>query len=83
MSDDYWLAWTREDGITRNLRVGRTWTPPYINTSHVDGPVLTYSNGQMHWLTFWERVALALGWTSAARIQEKRRPDLCLGARND
>jgi len=41
-----------------------------------DGPLLTFSDGQMHWLTPWERILLALGLTDAEGLQRKRRPIL-------
>lgn len=49
---------------------------PYVKWKHVDGPLLVYSDGQMHWLTLWERVRCWLGKDDAESIQAKRRPDL-------
>lgn len=49
---------------------------PFINAKHVDGPLLIYSDGQLHWLTWRERIAHAFGLTDAWEIQCKRRPDL-------
>jgi hypothetical protein len=50
--------------------------PPMIQHTHVDGPALHFSDGQMHWLTLWERFLVALGLADAASIQRKRRPRL-------
>ena len=49
---------------------------PTINRRHIDGPLLVFSDGQLHWLTPWERLLLAIGLTDAARLQARRRPNL-------
>ena len=49
---------------------------PNIIPNHVDGPLLTFSDGQMHWLTPWERILFYFGLTDAYAIQRKRRPRL-------
>jgi len=49
---------------------------PSINVSHIDGPVLTFRDGQMHWLNFWERFLFYFGWTDAERLERKHRPHL-------
>jgi hypothetical protein len=49
---------------------------PYIKWEHIDGPLLVYSDGQMHWLTLWERFRCWLGKDDAESIQAKRRDDL-------
>jgi hypothetical protein len=35
--------------------------PARINWKHIDGPLMYLSNGQLHWLTLWERVQLFFG----------------------
>lgn len=45
--------------------------PPHLNTHHIDGPVVTFSDGQMHWLTLWERVLLLFGKIDAPMLQRK------------
>lgn len=55
---------------------GNGRVPPYIQRDHIDGPKITYSDGQMHWLTWPERIAFVFGWTDEWAIQRKRRPDL-------
>lgn len=50
--------------------------PPTIIAGHIDGPLLVYSDGQMHWLTLWERLKVALAFENADDIQRRRRPDL-------
>ncbi|MFC7378213.1 hypothetical protein [Brevundimonas sp. GCM10030266] len=50
--------------------------PATIIAGHIDGPLLVYSDGQMHWLSVWERVKVALGLDNANSIQNRKRPDL-------
>ncbi len=52
---------------------------PHINARHADGPLLCFSDGQLHWLTLWERVQFAFGWTDAEKLEKKRRPNLARG----
>jgi hypothetical protein len=47
-----------------------------INPKHIDGPLLIFRDGQMHWLTLWERFLLRLGMTDAKKLERKRRPNL-------
>ncbi len=49
---------------------------PQIMRGHIDGPAIVFRDGQMHWLTLWERVLLMLGATDAIAIERKRRPNL-------
>ncbi len=49
---------------------------PSIKRNHIDGPLLTFRDGQMHWLTTWERILLALGATDAEKLERKHRPNL-------
>ena len=58
------------------LAYERAYSEPSINRNHIDGPLLIYSDGQLHWLTIVERIALFFGRTDAANIQAKRRPEL-------
>lgn len=48
---------------------------PHIRRN-IDGPLLVFRDGQMHWLTWRERMACWLGLTDADRLEKKRRPDL-------
>ena len=50
---------------------------PYIKAKHIDGPLLVYLDGQMHWLTIKERFRFWMGWETAESLEAKRRPDLC------
>lgn len=52
---------------------------PNIQANHIDGPLLHFSDGQLHWLTLWERVLFALSLTDAKKLQRKRRPNLAAG----
>ena len=49
---------------------------PSIQWRHIDGPVLCFRDGQLHWLTWWERIQFLFGFTSAEKIERKRRPNL-------
>jgi hypothetical protein len=44
---------------------------PIVVYEHIDGPYLRCRDGQMHWLTLWERLLLALGLTNAAMLEAK------------
>lgn len=59
--------------------IGWEHREPYIKAKHVDGPLLVFSDGQLHWLTFGERVQFMFGWTDAAKLQAKLRPNLMRG----
>lgn len=50
------------------------YTPPDIVEKHIDGPLLYFSDGQIHWLTILERIQLWFGLTSAEKLQLKLRP---------
>ena len=49
---------------------------PYINRGHIDGPLLYFRDGQIHWLTLWERLLLRFGRMDAYSLEAKLRPDL-------
>lgn len=49
---------------------------PSIRWDHIDGPLLHYRDGQMHWLTLWERLRCWWGLDDATSLERKRRPDL-------
>jgi hypothetical protein len=49
---------------------------PHINFRHIDGPLLTFSDGQMHWLSVAERVMVRLRLHNAESLQRKLRPNL-------
>lgn len=51
---------------------------PSIQPNHIDGPMLVFRDGQLHWLTIWERIQFALGLTDAEKLERKRRPNLCI-----
>lgn len=54
----------------------RKYTKPRIQWEHVDGPVLIYSDGQLHWLTWREKIACLFAFTDAETLQKKHRPEL-------
>lgn len=51
---------------------------PSLNMRHIDGPMIYFRDGQMHWLTLLERIAVHLGWDDAETLERKHRPDLGL-----
>ena len=51
---------------------------PSIRPNHIDGPLLVFRDGQMHWLTLWERFLFHFGWIDAEKLESKRRPHLKL-----
>lgn len=49
-------------------------TPPVLQRRHIDGPCVVFSDGQMHWLTWRERLLLMLGRIDAWSLQAKYHP---------
>lgn len=49
---------------------------PHLIMRHIDGPMVHFSDGQMHWLNLWERFLVAIGRHDAASLQRKLRPKL-------
>jgi len=49
---------------------------PSLKMKHIDGPLLTFRDGQMHWLTLWERLMVRLGIHNAETLEWKLRPNL-------
>ncbi len=45
--------------------------PAKIIWKHVDGPLLCLTNGQLHWLTYWERIQLFFGWIDIHELDMK------------
>ena len=60
----------------RGISFGPGVLRPWVMVGHIDGPLLHFSDGQMHWLTIWERVQYRYGWTDADKLQRKLRPRL-------
>ena len=52
------------------LPVAAFRAPAYLNSKHIDGPLLSWA-GQLHWLTWTERIALRLGLRTIEQIAEK------------
>lgn len=44
---------------------------PYIKWKHIDGPLLCCSDGQLHWLTLWERFRCWLGLDDVNSLDAK------------
>ena len=49
---------------------------PRLTVRHVDGPLLTFRDGQVHWLTFKERLLVWFGQETALSLEMRLRPDL-------
>lgn len=49
---------------------------PSLMMNHIDGPLLTFRDGQMHWLTWRERISVWLGRDDAESLERKHRPKL-------
>jgi hypothetical protein len=49
---------------------------PTLIMKHIDGPLLTFRDGQMHWLTLRERFRVWMGWEDALSLERRLRPDL-------
>lgn len=49
---------------------------PSIQWNHIDGPLLIFRDGQLHWLSLWEKLQLRFGWTDAEKLERKHRPNL-------
>lgn len=49
---------------------------PIIIDNHIDGPVIHFRDGQMHWLTIWERIQYSFGKLDADILERKLRPNL-------
>lgn len=59
-------------------RTGTGWVgyqasfrPAEINWKHIDGPLLYLTDGQLHWLTLWERFQLFCGRTDVHELDMK------------
>jgi hypothetical protein len=46
---------------------------PEVTWNHIDGPLMHWA-GQMHWLTFRERISLFFGRTTVSEIARRRFP---------
>lgn len=71
-----YLDLTLAESAARGMITGPGYNPPSIVANHIDGPLLYFSDGQLHWLTLWERALFAFGLTDATRLQKKLRPRL-------
>ncbi len=44
---------------------------PYIKWKHIDGPMLTCSDGSMYWLTWFEQFQFKFGFTNIEKLNRK------------
>lgn len=54
---------------------------PSIQANHIDGPLLHFRNGELHWLTLRERFLFWLGLVDAYSLEHKHRPHLQVAPR--
>lgn len=48
---------------------------PEIVWKHIDGPMLCLRNGQVHWLTLWERFRCWMELDNAFTLEKKHAPE--------
>jgi len=46
---------------------------PYVQWNHIDGPLLHLRNGELYWLSWWDRIQLRLKWTDVYALESKYR----------
>lgn len=68
----------KRPGYTYQRTPGGGWAgyptnfqPAKVNWKHIDGPLLYLTNGQLHWLTYWERIQLFFGRTDVHELDMK------------
>lgn len=44
---------------------------PHVKWKHPDGPLLVCRDGTLHWLTWWERIGLRLGFYTLATLDRQ------------
>lgn len=66
-----------QEGLTVSTIITQRYPAgPTIQLDHVDGPLLTCSDGTLHWLTLLERLMLRIGATSVERLDAQYRRDV-------
>lgn len=63
MSDGSYVGWPSDN-------------VPTVVPNHIDGPLVRFRNGELHWLTWWERIMFAVGLLNALTLERKYRPHL-------
>jgi hypothetical protein len=58
------IRFSKDGSFSLTYRSGE----PFIQWNHMDGPLLVRSDGQVHWLTWGERISVRLGLTDAKRL---------------
>ena len=46
---------------------------PYVQWNHIDGALLHLRNGELFWLSWWDRIQLRLKWTDVYALESKYR----------
>lgn len=70
------IGWVCEPASGGGFIAWSASSTPSIIWNHVDGPLLTFRNGEMHWLTLWERVRCWFGYDNECSLERKYRPHL-------
>jgi len=63
------------DTANPNVCFSMSSRPSFV-MNHIDGPMLVFRDGQLHWLTLWERFLVWAGIATAESIERQRRPNL-------
>jgi hypothetical protein len=66
---------TYMDDIPPGITFSMSLRPSFV-MKHIDGPMIVFRDGQMHWLTFGERFLVWIGCATPESIERKRRPNL-------
>jgi hypothetical protein len=64
-------GWTYTSAPCGLIGHQQNFQPAEINWKHIDGPLLYMTNGQLHWLSYWERLQLFFGWTDVHELDLK------------
>jgi hypothetical protein len=70
------LGWIYEEAPGGGYFGYRDTARPDIQWNHIDGPLLHFRNGELHWLTWRERFRCWLGLDDAVSLEVKHRPHL-------
>src|SRR4051794_7377159 len=76
---DPWVKMALRHAAGQRMHAGRYGispcpTEPRINRRHIDGPYLSALDGQIRWLSLWERLLTKLGIWNAWDIEWRRFP---------
>lgn len=67
---------TYSDDVRQQMLTREMVDTPPVFYSHIDGQMITFSDGQVHWLTFKERFKVKWMGLTAVELQKELRPNL-------